>query len=105
LDTRNTSYGFEPTAIVHSLPLASFVWAFFLFAMQGFWMTFGTLPLRVLFPTMISVAVVLGLVCVGVWVALHPKEKPYVETPLPALDSVQISSLDSKGLSTVDVMV
>jgi len=47
LDTRNTSYGFEPTAIVHSLPQA-FVWAFLLFSIQGFWMTFGNLPLRIL---------------------------------------------------------
>jgi len=106
LDTRNTtSHGFEPTAIVHSLPLASFVWAFFLFAIQGFWMTFGELPLRVLLPTTLPVAFVLVVVCYGVWVALHPKEKPYEETPLPALESVQISSLDSKGPSTVDVMV
>jgi hypothetical protein len=68
-------------------------------------MTFGELPLRVLLPTTLPVAFVLVVVCYGVWVALHPKEKPYEETPLPALESVQISSLDSKGPSTVDVMV
>ncbi|KAF8474535.1 hypothetical protein DFH94DRAFT_134644 [Russula ochroleuca] len=62
------------TAIVHGLPRASFMWAFFLFAIQGFWMAFGDLPMMILLPTMISVAVVLVLVCFGV--SPHPRERP-----------------------------
>ncbi|KAH9031469.1 hypothetical protein EDB84DRAFT_1578763 [Lactarius hengduanensis] len=40
LDDLVTSYGFQPVAIVHSLPQALFVWALLLFAIQYFWMTF-----------------------------------------------------------------
>ena len=106
LDTRDTTYGFEPTAIVHSIPQALFVWAFFLFAIQGFWMAFGDLPQRILLPTIISVAVVLGLVCFGVWMVLNPREKTFggSETPLPAPVPLDIS-IDSKDLPTVDGMV
>jgi len=106
LDARDTTtYGFEPTAIVHSMPQASFVWAFFLFAVQGFWMAFGDLPRVILLPTIISVAVVLGLVCIAVWVALNPREKTreVSETRLPAPVPLEIS-IDSKDL-TVDGMV
>ena len=102
LDTRNTSYGFEPTAIAHSLPQASFIWAFFLFSIQGFWMTFGGLPAHVFVPTITYVGAVLVLACCGVWVALHPREKSHEETPLPASESIPI---DSKEFSTVDCMV
>jgi hypothetical protein len=106
LDTRDTTYGFEPTAIVHSIPQALFVWAFLLFAIQGFWMAFGDLPREILFPTVISVAVVLGLVCIAVWVALNPRVKTYggSETPLPAPVPLEIC-IDSKDLPTVDGMV
>jgi hypothetical protein len=106
LDTRDTAYGFEPTAIVHSLPLASFVWAFFLFAIQGFWMAFGDLPQRILLPTVISVAVVLGMVCFAVRIALNPREKTNVvsETPFPAPIPLEIS-IDSKDLTADDGMV
>jgi uncharacterized membrane protein len=106
LDTRDTAYGFEPTAIIHSIPLASFVYAFFLFAIQGFWMALGDLPRGILLPTMIAVAVVLGLVFIGVWIALNPREKPFgdSETPLPAPVALDIS-IDSKELQTVDGMV
>ncbi|KAH9171925.1 hypothetical protein EDB89DRAFT_1030020 [Lactarius sanguifluus] len=38
LKNRNTNYGFQPIAVVHSLPQALFVWALLLFSMQGFWM-------------------------------------------------------------------
>jgi len=103
LDTHNTSYGFEPTAIVHSVPQASFVYAFILFTIQGFWMTFGGLPLRIFVPTIISVGVVLALACFGVWMALHPREKVYEGTPLPASDA--LSPIDSKEAFAVDGMV
>jgi hypothetical protein len=106
LDTRDTTYGFEPTAIVHSIPQASFVWAFFLFAIQGFWMALGDLPQSIRLPTIISVAVVLGLVCIAVWVALNPREKAYEgsQSPLPAPVPLVIS-IDSKDRPTVDGMV
>jgi hypothetical protein len=63
-------------------------------------MTFGDLPLGILLPTVISVAVVLSLVCIGVWVALHPREKPFEETPLRAH-----SPIDPKDLSAIGGMV
>jgi len=34
-----TGYGFQPIAIVHSLPQALFVWALILFTIQYFWMS------------------------------------------------------------------
>jgi hypothetical protein len=106
VDNRDTAYGFEPTAIVHSIPHASFIYAFFLFTIQGFWMAFGDLPLRILLPTVISVAVVLGLVGFAVWKVLNPREKTFEgsETPLPAPIPLEIF-IDSKELPTVDGMV
>lgn len=110
LDSRNSAYGFEPTAIVHSIPQASFIWAFFLFAIQGFWMAFGDLPQRILLPTMISVAVVLGLVGTAVYIVLNPREKTYgpgpgdAESPLPAPVPLEIT-IDSKDFSAVGGMV
>jgi len=88
------------------MPQASFVWAFFLFAIQGFWMAFGDLPQRILLPTIITVAVILGLVCIAVWVVLNPRMKVYEdsETPLPAAVPLEIS-IDSKDPSTVGGMV
>jgi len=69
-------------------------------------MAFGELPHRVLLPTIISVAVVLGLVCVAVWIALNPREKTYEvsEAPFPAPVPLE-NSIDLKDLSTVDGMV
>jgi hypothetical protein len=91
------------------MPQASFVWAFFLFAIQGFWMAFGDLPQRVFLPAMISVAVVLGLVCTAVWIVLNPRERTYgpgpgdAESPLPTPVPLEIT-IDSKDLSAVDGM-
>ena len=39
-------------------------------------MAFGDHPQRILLPTIISVAVVLGLECIAVWVVLNPREEP-----------------------------
>ena len=92
------------------MPLASFIWAFILFAIQGFWMAFGDLPQRILLPTIISVAVVLGLVGTAVWVVLNPREKTCgpepgdAESPLPAPIPLEIT-IDSKDFSAVDGMV
>ena len=70
MNTRNTTYGFQPTAIVQSIPQAAFVWASFLFIIQGFWMTFGDVPGRVLLSTIV-LAGVLIIGCFDIWVALH----------------------------------
>ncbi|KAH9980387.1 hypothetical protein BGW80DRAFT_1275493, partial [Lactifluus volemus] len=43
------AYGFQPTAIVHSIPYALFVWALLLFAIQA--------------------------TGVAIWIVLHPREK------------------------------
>jgi len=68
-------------------------------------MTFGNLPLRILLPSVISVAVVLVLVCGGVWVALHPREKPFEAAPLPAPVPLQICHIEPKDSSMVGDMV
>jgi len=106
LDTRDTAYGFELTAIVHSIPQASFVWAFFLFAVQGFWMAFCDLPQRILLPTVVSVAIVLGLVFIAVWKVLNPREKIYEgsQTPFPTPVPLEIS-IDSKDPLAIGGMV
>jgi hypothetical protein len=71
-------------------------------------MAFADLPQRILFPTIISVAIVLGLVCTAVWVVLNPREKTYgpgdSEASLPASVPLEIS-IDEKGLPMVDGMV
>lgn len=69
-------------------------------------MALGDLPRGILLPTVVSVAVVLGLVCIGVWIALNPRNKPYggSETPLPAPVPLEMS-VDSKDLSSVDDIV
>ncbi|KAI9458604.1 hypothetical protein BJY52DRAFT_1186742 [Lactarius psammicola] len=54
-----TCYGFQPIAIVHSLPQALFVWALLLFAIQHYWMAFAGLPLTFLLSASLPVAAVL----------------------------------------------
>jgi hypothetical protein len=85
LDVHNTSYGFQPTAIVHSLPQALFVWALILFAIQGFWMAFAGLPTALILPITIPVVVVLTVTSVAIWIALHPREKT------PSLQDTEVS--------------
>ncbi|KAI0296385.1 hypothetical protein BC826DRAFT_1004684, partial [Russula brevipes] len=65
LDIRNTSYGFQPTAMVHSLPEVAFMcqWASFVFTIQALLLT--------------PIAIVLVMACYGIWVALHPRERPF----------------------------
>jgi len=105
LDSHNTTYGFQPTAIVHSIPQAAFAWASFLFVIQGFWITFGDIPRTILLPIIIPVAFVLLIACFGIWVALHPRGKPFEEAsealrvPSPALPT------DQKDVLSADVMV
>jgi hypothetical protein len=54
-----TSYGFQPIAIIHSLPQALFVWALLLFAVQHFLRAFPGLFLTSLLSTSLFVAVLL----------------------------------------------
>ena len=99
LDDRNTkSYGFQPTAIVHSLPKALFVWALLLFAIQVFWMTFSGLSPLLLLSTLFPIAAVLVVVCACIWKALHPRQKPF-EGPMLSVPE------DQKGHHSVEVMV
>jgi len=104
LDARNTSYGFQPTAIVHSLPHASFIWALLLFAIQGFWMTFSGLPTEIFLPVVIPVAVVLVVACMGIWIALHPREKPFGDATVLASVPTPDSSSE-KDQTTVEAIV
>jgi hypothetical protein len=105
LDDRNTTYGFQPTAIVHSIPQAAFVWAIFLFVIQGFYMTFGDIPGRILLPVVIPVAVVLLIACFGIWVALHPRGRPLEEASEPLPEPSPVLPVDRKDVRTADVMV
>lgn len=101
LDTRNTSYGLEPTAIVHSLPQAAFVWASLLYTIQGFCFTFGDIPGTILWRIMIPVAVVLIVAAVAIWVTLHPREKSCEEEGMstppqsPFRDAKELPANDS----------
>ena len=94
--TPTVSHGFELTTFVHGLPQASFVYTFYLFVIQGFWMSFDDLPLRIALPIIISVAVVFVVICFGVWVVLQPRGKPSEETLLPAPVPIQIAPIDPK---------
>jgi hypothetical protein len=105
LDIRNTKYGFQPTAIVHSLPQVAFIWASFLFTVQGFWMTIGQLPGTIILITVVPIVVVSIIACYGICVALCPREKPLEEATQPAFVSPPTPSVDPKDLPTADSMV
>ncbi len=47
-------------------------------------MTFADIPGTLLLPITVPAAFVFVLACFGVWVALHPREKPFEEATLPA---------------------
>lgn len=105
LDNRNTKgHGFQPTAIVHSLPKALFLWALLLSAIQGLWAIFAGpsphLPLYALLP--------IAGICVYIWRALHPRQKPFVDlAPVPTLTppTFPIPVEDQKGHDTAELMV
>ncbi|KAI0296417.1 hypothetical protein BC826DRAFT_233441 [Russula brevipes] len=105
LDIRNTSYGFQPTAMVHSLPQVAFIWASFLFTVQGFYLTIGDLPLTLLLHATIPIAIVLAIACYGIWVALHPRERPFRDVPLPEPAPILGSPTDQKLSSAANYMV
>ena len=103
LDDRNTeNYGFQPIAIVHSLPEALFVWALLLSAVQGFWTTFAGLspylPLSALIP-------IVG-VCVCIRRTLRPRQKPFEgSAPAPPPIKPSILAQDEKEHQTAELMV
>ena len=108
LDDRNTkSCGFQPIAIVHSLPKALFVWALVLFAIQGFWMTFASLNPYILLATVFPTAAVLLAVCVCIWRALYPPPKPLagpiLSAPAPVLSPIPAE--DQKEHHMAELMV
>ncbi|KAI9465769.1 hypothetical protein BJY52DRAFT_485793 [Lactarius psammicola] len=106
LDDRNTtSCGFQPIAIVHSLPQASFVWASLLFAIQGFWMTFSGLPPHILLSTLFPIGAVLVVVCACIWKALHPRQKPFEDFMLSAAVPPVIPAEDQKERPSAELMV
>ena len=104
LDDRNTkSCGFQPIAIVYSLPKALFIWALLLFAIQGFWMTFAGLTPYILFATLFPIAAVLLAVCACIWRALHPRQKPFEGPILSSTVPPPIPAEDQKEHHTVEV--
>ncbi len=106
LDDRNTkSYGFQPIAIVYSLPQALFVWALLLFLIQGFRMAFIDLSLTLLLSTLPPIAAVLVTACVGIWLALHPRHKSFEDAMLPPPVPPLIPAEDQKEHPTAEVMV
>ncbi|KAH8984592.1 hypothetical protein EDB92DRAFT_1818990 [Lactarius akahatsu] len=106
LDDRNTtSCSFQPIAIVHSLPMALFVWASLLFFFQGFWMTFAGLPPHLLVSTLFPIGAVLVVVCACIWVALHPRQKPFEDSTLPAFAPPLVPAEDRKEQPTAEPMV
>jgi hypothetical protein len=98
LDDRNTkSCGFQPIAIVYSLPQALFVWALILFLIQVFWMAFIDISLTSLLSTIIPITAVLVMASVGIWLALHPRQKHIEDTMPPPSMAPPISPLITTG--------
>ncbi|KAN0127126.1 hypothetical protein V8E53_015064 [Lactarius tabidus] len=105
LDDRNTkSCGFQPIAIVYSLPQALFVWALILFLIQIFWMAFIDISLTSLLSTIIPITAVLVMASVGIWLALHPRQK-HIEDTMPPPISPLITTGDQKEHPAPDAMV
>jgi hypothetical protein len=106
LDDRNTTNcGFQPIAIVHSLPKALFVWASLLFGIQGFWMSFVGLPPYLLVSTLLPIAAVLVVACACIWKALHPSQKPFGDSMLSVPAPPLLPAEDQKEHHTAELMV
>jgi len=105
LDTRNTSFGFQPTAMVHSLPQVAFIWASFLFTFQGFWSTLCDPPVTLLLHATTPIAIVLAIACYGIWVALHPRERAFRDVSLPEPAPFLDSPTDQKLPSTANYLL
>ncbi|KAF8262316.1 hypothetical protein EI94DRAFT_1808999 [Lactarius quietus] len=105
LDDRNNRYGLQPTAIVHSLPQALFVWALLFFSMQGFWMVFSDLPVIVLLSTLLLVATILVVVGLGMWLIVRPRTEPIKEAVLEPNIPLSGPVVEQKELAIVGSMV
>ena len=68
--------------------------------MQGFWMVFADLPLTLLLSTLLPVAAVLVVVCLGIWLIVHRRPGP-IEDVLPPT----IPTIEQKEHPTVESMV
>ncbi|KAI9458588.1 hypothetical protein BJY52DRAFT_412811 [Lactarius psammicola] len=101
----STSYGFQPIAIIHSLPQALFVWALLLFSMQGFWMVFADLPLTPLLCTLLPVAAILVMVGLSIWLIFHPRPEPIESATLPPAIPPSNPAVEGKERTTVESMV
>lgn len=106
LDDRNTkSCGFQPLAIVHSLPQALFVWALLLFLIQVSWMALTYLSLTSLLSTLIPITAVMVMASVGVWLALHPCQKTSEDAISPPPIPPLIPAEDRKEYPAPEAMV
>jgi len=105
LKDRNTGYGFQPIAIIHSLPQALFVWGLLLFSMQGFWMVFADLPLILLLSTLLPVAAILIVIWLGIWLVVRPRPEPIEDPVLRAGIPPSDSGAEQKERSTAEIMV
>jgi len=106
LDDRDTThYGFQPIAIVYSLPKVLFVWASLMFTIQGFWMTFAGLSPTLLLSTLLPISAVLVMICIGIWKALHPRQKPFEDPMLLAPIPPPIPAQDQKEHPTAEFIV
>ncbi|KAI9458597.1 hypothetical protein BJY52DRAFT_413055 [Lactarius psammicola] len=107
LKDRNTSYGFQPIAIIHSLPQALFVWALLLFSLQGFLMAFADLPLPLLLLTLVLVVAILAVVCLVIWLVVRQRLEPIEDAMLRAgiPPSSPGAGVEQKERSTAEIMV
>jgi hypothetical protein len=67
-------------------------------------MTFSDLPTGLLLPVIIPVAIVLVVASLGIWIALHPREKVHQDTTEPAALPPPISTV-VKDQPAVEAMV
>ena len=104
-ERKTKRYGFQPIAIVYSLPKALFVWTLLLFGIQGFWMIFADLSPLLPRSTLFPIAAVLVVVCVTIWKVLHPRQKPVEGSMLSASVPPPLPSEDQKEQHTVEVSV
>ncbi|KAH9054807.1 hypothetical protein EDB87DRAFT_1414453 [Lactarius vividus] len=108
LDNRNTkSYGFQPIAIVHSLPQAMFIWTLLLFLIQGLWIILMNLSLTLLLSALLPTAAMLVIACIGIviWQALHPRQKTFEDAILPPPIPPLTLTVEQKGPPNAEVMV
>ena len=72
--------------------------------MQGFWMVFADLPLTLLLSTLLPVAAILVVVCLGIWLFAHPRPGP-IENVLPPTIPHSNPTIEQKVHPAVESMV